>query len=350
MKFLTLFSQDRLVVRLVCFCILTVMATAAGLTCSPALAEEAALSAAVRDTLADLDAVFDDSYDWWGRVHDPETGGCYYSASAKAAAAGDSRFRPDIESTQKLVAVMEWTDLLADAPPAFKQGVVAYLLGRQDPESGFFLDPQHIDSYSANARQRATAMAVGTLERCGGRPAHPLPIDRLETNAQAAAHYAMLESPAALRAWLDALPWDTRMWTTGARLRAHAGTFRQLDEPRRSELLNELKRYIEARQRDDGFLGSDTDPWYSRLSGTYKIASFFEINGLPIPRPPAMADTLDELLRTQEFRNTILLYNTANLWGILYRSGVELDPAERIDIVGRCTDLLTTLRAPTAVL
>lgn len=303
-------------------------------------------SATVRDAIAQLDRVFDRSYAWWGMMYDPQSGGCFYSASAKEAAATDDRFGPDIESVQKLVAVMHWTGLLAEAPEPFKRGVVQYLQQRQDPASGFFRDPQHAESYSPNTLQRATGMAATALERCGGEALHPLPLDRVKNNAEAADHYAMLGSMQALRVWLDGLPWETRAWTAGASLRSHAETFQTLAEPRRSELLDEVSRYVEDKQRDDGFVGSDDDHWVSRLSGTYKLAAFFEMNGLGIPQKQKMAETLERQLFESDFRNSIVLYNAANLYSILHRNGVELDERQRVAIVQRCTKVLATMLGP----
>lgn len=274
--------------------------------------------------VAELDRVFDESFVWWGRVYDVESGGCFYSLSGKAAAVDDQRFGPDIESLQKRVAVLEWSDLLDDAPAAFKAGVVGHLQARQDPDSGFFRDPQHVDSYTPNTRQRATGMAVGTLRRCGGEPLHPLPIDRIADNASAAEHYAFLASRAALRDWLEGLPWEEHIWTAGARLRSHIGTFWDLD----------------------GFFGDEDSPWYARLSGTYKIAAFFDMTGMAIPRRAEMAATLRAHLRDQAYQNTIVLYNTANLLNILERNGVAFEPADRLDAIRRCTAILSRLRGP----
>jgi len=301
---------------------------------------------AVREAVDDLDRVFDTSYAWWGRVAAPATGGCFYSLSGRRASAGDARFGPDIESLQKLVAVLDWTDLLGDAPAAFKRHVAAFLQARQDADSGFFRDPQHADSYNPNSLQRATGMAAGTLARVGGVPRFPLPAARVAKNREAAQHFAFLDSPAALRGWLTDLPWDDRAWTAGARLRTHAGTFRELSEPRRTELLGVVERFVADRQQPDGFFGGADAPWYSRLSGTYKVAAFLDMNGRDIPRRSEMATTLRGLLRDRHYNHTIVLYNTANLLHILQRNGVAFAAPERVALVGRCTAILATLRGP----
>lgn len=301
---------------------------------------------AARAAASDLDRVFDASFAWWGQVYDASSGACFYGLSARQASAIDPRFGPDIESTQKLVAVLEWTGLLDASPDSFRRGVVGYLRGRQEADSGFFRDPQHAGSYNPNSLQRATGMAAGTLRRCGAKPRFPLPGERVGQNADAAEHFAFLASPESLRGWLRDLPWDGAVWTAGARLRTHAGTFRELEASRREALLDAVERFVADRQRPDGFFGGDGDAWYSRLSGTYKVAAFLDMNGRTIPRRAEMAATLRGHLQDREYRNTIVLYNTVNLLHILQRNGVAFAAPERVALVGRCTDVLRTLRGP----
>lgn len=206
--------------------------------------------------LADLDRAFDPSFAWWVRVYDPKSGGCYYGLSGKAArAAGDKKFGPDIEATSKLVSVVEWSGVADELQQPFKESIIRFMQSRQDPDSGFFRDPEFANNYSDNTLNRAVSMASGALRRCGSEPLYPLPIDRVAVNAEAAEHYAYLASPQALTAWLDALPWERRIWTVGGRILAQSGLYAGIEEPRRSELLQTFASYVAARQADDGYFG-----------------------------------------------------------------------------------------------
>jgi hypothetical protein len=293
-----------------------------------------------------LDREFDECFAWWGKVYDPDSGGCFYALSGKrAAAGGEEGFGPDIEASSKLVRVLEWTGLINECPESFKKGMIRYMQERQDPESGFFRDPQHKDSYTHRTLSRATGMARNSLDKLGAEPLYPLPFERVEENAEAAEHYAHVESPEALVKWLEDLPWQSRVWTAGSHVLGLAGELNRLPEPQRSELLEVAARFVAAQQHSNGFFGTADDHWTSKLSGTYKIASFFDKCGLDVPRSKELAQTVVEHLFSNDYRNSIVLYNTANVLNILHGRGADFSLEQRLDIVARCTEILHTMRA-----
>ncbi|MGB7394768.1 MAG: hypothetical protein WA913_10270, partial [Pricia sp.] len=136
--------------------------------------------------LATLDAEFNESFAWWARVYDSESGGCFYSLSAKNAAPTDPRFAPDIESTSKLVGILHRGDLLESTSSDFKAKMTSFLQGRQNPASGLFRDPQHDDQYTHLTLSRVTSMALGTIGDLGGEPLYLSPLSNKEDNDEAA--------------------------------------------------------------------------------------------------------------------------------------------------------------------
>jgi len=312
----------------------------------PVLAAEPALDPRLEAALDELDSRFDSAFAWWGEVYDPESGGCFYSLSAKALhEAGSKRHAPDIEATSKLVNVLEWSDLLDDAPPAFKRGVIRYMQSRQDPDSGFFRDPEFADTYTPKTLDRAVGMASGSIRRCGGEPLHPLPIERVADNHEAAAHYAHLHSPATFIAWLDELPWRHRVWTCGSSIRTQSGVLLGMEEPRRTQLLEALEGFLAAKQAADGYYGRpEDDHWWSRLSGTYKAISTLGLNQRPIPmRDTLVATTLDHL-REREWEHLIVLYNTCNMVTILHRHGADYPVELKVEIIERASAAFARLK------
>lgn len=299
----------------------------------------------ITTALAGLDQEFDTSFAWWGKLYDPRSGGCYYALSAREVV-DDPRFGPDIEATSKLINVLTWTGLLDQTSPAFKAGVVRYMQERQDPETGFFRDPQHHDSYTLSTLNRAIGMAVDSLRDCGGAALHPLPVERLADNTAVSEQYAHLASPEALRTWVDGLPWNKRVWTVGGTIATHTGLVQSLPEPLRGELLAELRLGITKRQAADGYFGSTSDAWFSRLSGSYKLASFLVRSGYPIPQPEQMAATVMNDLFTREYNNLIVLYNTAHILVLLDRQERTFTIDRRLDIIERCTAVIRDFHAP----
>lgn len=297
--------------------------------------------------LGSLDAEFIESFSWWAQVHDGESGGCFYSLSAKRAAPNDPRFAPDIESTSKLVAVLQRADLLEATSPDFKANVIGFLQGRQDPESGLFRDPQHRDQYTHLTLSRVTSMALSTISDLGGEPLYPSPMDNTKDNDEAAQVFAHLESPEALDTWMRALPWGDNTWEVGARLRHQWPFFRELPADQRMALSKTVEQLIHEMQQPDGFFGfEEKESWGYRLSGTLKIFSFLYLAGIELPQAEKVKETTLRILFNEDYDNSIIVYNTANLLNILHQHGLGLDDSLRLRVVERCTALLHEMRAP----
>jgi hypothetical protein len=291
--------------------------------------------------IAKMDQVFGPSFDWWAKVYDPDSGGFFYSLSAR----NNARFGADIEATQKAIRVLEWSGVLDKTPAAFRDRVVRFMQQRQDAKSGFFYDPQNRNEYSHNSRSRALGMATQVLELCGGKAQHPLPLERLKENKESAEHYAHLASPKAFRAWIDQLFLTSRAWTAGARIRTQAETLQEMEEPLRTQLLDVLVDVFKAQQKSDGLVGQPKDKWFSRLSGTYKIASCLEMNGRAIPEAKTIMRTVLHRLDHTDYDSLIVLYNTVNVLSILDRTTGCFDVSRKAAIIERFTELLKPFQA-----
>ncbi len=303
--------------------------------------------AEVDRVLKTLDAEFNESFDWWSRVYDGESGGCFYSLSAKRASSTDPRFAPDIESTSKLVDILKLADLLETTSPAFKANVITFLQGRQDPESGLFRDPQHLDQYTHLTMSRVTSMAFGTLKDLGGQALYPSPLDKKEDNEEAASAFAHLESPEALDIWMRALPWGENTWEVGAQIRHQWPYFEGLPSGQRQALLKPVEQLINEKQQPDGLFGfAEKETWGYRLSGTLKIFSFLNSAGMELPNAEKVRETTLRILFNETYDNLIIVFNTANLLEILNQHGEGFDDELRLRIVERCTELLHQMRAP----
>ncbi|MEK6481794.1 hypothetical protein WJR50_29895 [Catalinimonas sp. 4WD22] len=297
--------------------------------------------------LASLDAEFNESFAWWAQVYDSESGGCFYSLSAKKAAPTDTCFAPDIESTSKLVAILQQADLLEATTPDFKANVIGFLQGRQDSESGLFRDPQHRDQYTHLTLSRVTSMALSTISDLGGELLYPPPMDNMKHNEEAAQAFAHLESPEALNAWMRALPWGDNTWEVGARLRHQWPFFRELPAERRKVLSKTVEQLVSEMQQPDGFFGYEgKENWGYRLSGTLKVFSFLHLAGIKLPQAEKVKETTLRILFNEDYDNSIIVYNTANLLNIIHQHGEEFDDELRLRIVERCTALLHEMRAP----
>lgn len=294
----------------------------------------------IKAALEKLDKEFDPCFQWWADIYDPISGGFFYSLSAKKS----KKFTVNIESTSKGVNVLEWSDLLDSAPKKFKENIVIYFQKRQNKKTGFFRDPDRAHLYNSLALNRALGMSTGSIEKCGGEPLYPLPLDT--EDQKAAEHYKHLNSPEELIKWLDNLPWETKLWPVGSNIRAESGLFKNLEEPKRTVLLKALEDYVNPKQKADGYFGVSREPWYSNLSGTYKIISFYDINNMKIPNLKQIEKTTFEILFAQDYDGLIVLYNTVNMLSIAQKYNGKFSKELMIKILNRCTDRLSRLHSP----
>ncbi len=78
---------------------------------------------------------------WLAKLFDPETGGFYYSNSAR----DNEGFLPDIESTNQVLAILERSGVISsydDMPSLIKREIAFFVCQREDSETGLFFHPQ----------------------------------------------------------------------------------------------------------------------------------------------------------------------------------------------------------------
>lgn len=144
-------------------------------------------------------------------LYDGETGGFYYSNSAR----DNEGFYPDIESTAQATTILtslgaySYKDRGTDACPEwFCEGLIKFFYERQDEETGFYFDPQFGKDVNESKKGRNTAQASTRLRELGVKPKYLLPAERVkEENSVAvlAEHYESLES---FDKWLRSMDWD----------------------------------------------------------------------------------------------------------------------------------------------
>ena len=177
-----------------------------------------------------------------------------------------------------------------DQPPSGEsaQAIVARLQALQDPETGFFPDPQRLPDPTTNILDDSPALynllAVGyALELLGAHPRYP--VRAVEMDA------------VALCTWLECLPWNTRAWWCGDRVDAIATALyfnaRYFQSGRAKEILfGWLATHVD---RSTGLWGKATaeqgllqpvNGFYRLTRGTY--AQF----GVPVPLPEATINSV----------------------------------------------------------
>lgn len=206
--------------------------------------------------------------------------GEYLSIEANGEARRSARHRNDaIEIAAGFGAVPEGLDVAA---------TLAELQALQDPETGLFPDPYQKPAAGEAQRDNGLALynvlSVGyAIEVLGGRPLHPVNAVELDANG--------------LCAWLDALPWKERAWSSGSVIDAiGTGLYFNARYFTTGRTRETLFGWLALRQdRATGLWGSPTpeegllqpvNGFYRLTRGTY--AQF----GLPVPNAERAIDAV----------------------------------------------------------
>ncbi len=236
-------------------------------------------------TVAQALAGFDDKYDgfldpWLASLWDPSSGGQRITSSATGT---------DMQSSGQFVTTLNVTGLLETIPPEVKSRVVTYFQSRQNAADGYFYDfaGQNLDDRN---KGRYLGYATGALANLGSAPLHPLP------GGDSSGTPSYLQTTAAFRAWLEALPWSTP-WTAGDRINAQLNAIELL--PNRTALEAELLSFLPTKRQPNGYWGnSPTETNYNYLSGGAKISSAYLALGVPVPMAQELYNSTKNTLFT----------------------------------------------------
>jgi len=123
-----------------------------------------------------------DFISWYADLYDPETGGFYYSNSAR----NNDGYLPDLESTSQILGFLDSSGIARGVeggvnsilPEGFAEKLVSWIRGMQDP-NGYFYHPQwgrtSTDSNTQGRRGRDCQWAEKVLSRFGSRPVYDTP-------------------------------------------------------------------------------------------------------------------------------------------------------------------------------
>ena len=279
-------------------------------------AEEIALA------LGEMYSLFgEDIVDWLASLYDKESGGFYYSESAR-----DSEgYGPDVESTYQAVQYLYCLDMVADIserrdsgelydilPKEYCDRMKYWIKSLQDKDNGYIYHPQwqrsEVDRLVAR-RGRDLAFGMTLLRRLAARPTYATPLgdegdgilpsgERVTVKATArkaesagreiAEHLIDLES---FKKYLAALPIDTSPYSVGNLMESQIGQIVARDTELSAEgagysLCDTLKEFFDSHQNPVTGLWTHCDTvTHEGTNGLLKIGSTYDRMGKPIPNP-----------------------------------------------------------------
>ena len=172
--------------------------------------------------------------EWFANLFEAETGGYYYSNSARDTAC----FRPDLESTYQTLQFMSGSGLGVGInsqreimPEWAIEGIVKFTKSLQDPETGYFYHPQwgkKMTDLKVSRRARDLTWASRILTRFGEKPNYDTPLGdkgdsakKAEIREENVAEH--LRSREAFEEYLSMLDVENDGYTVGNLLESQAG-------------------------------------------------------------------------------------------------------------------------------
>lgn len=279
--------------------------------------------------LREMDALFDGFFEWLEDQYDPQSGGFFYARSSKAS----GQFTPDIESTAQALNIVERCGLLGRLDAKMRAGFIRFFQQKQDPESGYFYDADPHMKDDEVMVGRAIAYSLHALEKFGEKPLYPLPNGR-----NTAPSY--MSSPEAYAKWLRSIEL-CNAWRGCDRLCNSGPYISELPRGERERFLREAFGYFDSIQDPETGLWGEGSR-YVRISGTFKLLTFYRRFETPIPRAQQIYESILYTLRNDTALDMCYIRNPIDL--LSYMPEVEIPQDELLDIIRITTANMAKLK------
>ncbi|NMO96823.1 hypothetical protein [Paenibacillus lemnae] len=249
--------------------------------------------------LQEGDQLFNGFYGWLSGQFDSDSGGFYYAASSRSAQLG-----PDIESTSQALNIMERCGAADMMGNHMKQQIISFYQSRQDPKSGYFYD-RHPDMPCDEVMVgRALGYSQNSLRKLGASPLHPVP-DHEDLMP------GYCQSPAKYAEWLRSISL-INSWRGCDRLCNSAPYLARMPVEKKTLFLDEAWSYFDEIQDVDSGLWGEGSP-YVRISGTFKLLTYYKRFGRPLPGTAAIYTSLLYALRNEKAVDMCYIRNPISL-------------------------------------
>lgn len=249
--------------------------------------------------LHDMEGLFRDLSPWLAGQYDEVSGGFYYARSSRLRQGR----KPDIESTAQALNMLERLGLLALMPAQVRRKWIQFFQSRQEP-SGYFYDADPDMREDEVMVARAVGYSANALRKLGGEPIYPLP--HLEEHSP-----PYMRSPLRYLDWLRGMDLSNS-WRGCDRLACSSNNVKQLKEPIRNHFVQMALRFFEDIQdKDSGLWGEGS--LYVRISGSFKLHTFYNRFETDMPRTEQMYASLLQALRSEKASDMCYIRNPIHL-------------------------------------
>lgn len=268
---------------------------------------------------------------WLAGLYDKETGGFYFSESAR----GVEGFYPDIESTSQGIGLLTSNRLVSwpnnpemkELPSAFRDGFIKFFQDRQDPETGFFYDVQFGSDVIESKKGRNLSQAQARLSEMGSKPLYLTPLERANAAASTQSvatedelvlpeHYKSIET---FRAWLDSWDWENNPYY------AANNVISSKEMIQAAGYMDYTMQYlVDLQNKETGLWGPQRN--YMALNAAMKLSGFFN-KSYPYPNVDKMVQSVVQIVPQEDAYSISVLWNPLVLVRTAFNSYTQI-PAD----------------------
>ena len=317
------------------------------------------------EALRNLYGMYDERiYMWLANLWDPDTGGFYYSESAR----NTNGFLPDIESTVQALSFLESSGILADYGNNYakalseeeKASLLSFAKNMQDPEDGYFYHTQWGKNVGVSRRGRDLGWAVKLIAKLGSKPYYDTPngykgelgapggsevsltfplgvssVTAVSKVMPASTHPEYLQSTAAFKEYLESLDFETNSYGAGNTLDAQMGQIGAAGKEYKELLIEFLNEHQYAH---NGLWEEQTD--YDSVNGLMKISGLYGSCKATIPNAEAAMRSAMSIAATPD--GAAHVCSVYNPWVAMNNT---LESVAKVDGKERAEELRALLRA-----
>ncbi len=247
---------------------------------------------------------------WLGGLYDRESGGFYYSNSARDneyRQIGDVKhyFLPDIESTNQATNFLMSSNMLRsydELPREMIEGVIRFTKSLQDPDDGYIYHPQWGKNIRDSRRGRDMMWAEAMEEKFNFKLPYKTATERLRELGSSKNNNTDTELPEYLRSkeafkkYLESFDWDNKAYPAGNTI---AAQMYQIEAaglmPTAIDFLNSIQ------DQETGLWGVKRG--YDAVNAILKITAVY--NYAPMPNPEKLAMAALDCTKTDELAECV---------------------------------------------
>ena len=243
---------------------------------------------------------------WLASLYDAESGGFYYSISARDT----DGFLPDLESTYQAVYLLQQGGMYGSGPVPtdIMPKIIAdkfseYAISLQSEKDGYFYHPQWGENVATSRKARDLMWARGLINKFGGSPKYLYPEQRIaelkktEEGADTAEEdnngvEERFTSEKKFREYLESLDFEVNGWGAGNTLVCQQV---QIKAAGFSEMV--VDYLAEKQNKETGLWGTGLS--YANTNAAMKISGWFSSNYMPYPNLDKMVESVIYIVKNE---------------------------------------------------